>query len=337
MKKTRVYVSCAQSCEIQVFTLDVESGELCLLQSLPVAGAPLPLARSPDGRTLYAGLRNENAVQAFRIDSDGKISALGRLAAQGAPAYVACDKTQKWLFSASYASNHVDVFALDAEGVPTALVQTELDLPHAHAALTDATNRWLIVPMLGADAIRVYRLTDVTDERLPALLSSENAAVQQVRKGSGPRHAVFSNDNRHLYCLNELDGTIDHFAFDEKTGELHVKAWVSMLPPGFTGKPWAAELRLSATNRFLYATERCSSTIAAFAIDEASGALARIDHYPTQSQPRGMALDGHWLVAAGQTSNALSIYAIDAKTGGLTQKHTYPCGKDPICVEMLAV
>jgi 6-phosphogluconolactonase (cycloisomerase 2 family) len=34
----------------------------------------------------------------------------------------------------------------------------------------------------------------------------EYATVLQLKAGTGPRHMVFSNDNRFLYVLNELTG-----------------------------------------------------------------------------------------------------------------------------------
>lgn len=334
MTQTIVYVSCAESREIHVFSLNCNSGEVQLRQRLALAGAPSPLKVRPDQRVLYVGTRSDNAILAFAIDSgSGELAPLGSAPAPVSPTYVACDQAQRVVFSASYGGNSLAVFPLDAQGAPLAASQIEGDLPRAHAALMDATNRWLLVPLLGVDAIRVYRLDD------GGHLTPNDPAMIQVRPGSGPRHLVFSPDNRRVYGLNELDGSIDLFDFDASAGTLALKQSVSMLPHGFTAKPWAAELRASPDGRFLFATERTSSVLAVFALETPSGGLSLFGHYPTETQPRGMAIDpsGRWLVAAGQLSGHLTVYALDPLTGCPTARHRHATGKDPICVEIVAL
>lgn len=286
MTETVVYVSCAESREIQAFSLAAESGELRRIQSLPTAGVPQPLRLSPNRRVLYAGLGFEHALLALAIAPEsGELSLLGSAPAPEKPTYVACDPAMRVAFSASYGGNALSAFPLDARGAPLAASQHETELPHAHAAQVDASGRWLLVPVLGADAIRVYRLHAdgrITPNAPPAI---------RVRADSGPRHFVFSPDNARVYCLNELDSTIDRFAFDANAGTLTLRQSLGILPPGFSGKPWSAELRATTDGRFLYASERTASIIAAFAIDPQGGALTPVAHYPTETQPRGMDID----------------------------------------------
>jgi 6-phosphogluconolactonase len=334
MTHTVVYVSCAQSREIEVFSLSSDCGEIRLRQRVPTAGAPGPMKASPDRRVLYAGTRSDDAILAFAIDAGrGELALLGSAPTPGAPTYLCCDQAQGRVFCASYGGNLLAVFPLDARRAARPANQVEAGLPRAHAALIDASNQWLLVPLLGADAIRSYRLGD--DGRI----APNDPALTPVRPGSGPRHPVFSADNRRLYCLNELDGSIDCFDFDPAAGTLALKQSVSMLPPGFAGKPWAAELRATPDGRFLYATDRTTSSIAAFSVEADSGRLSTIDHYPTETQPRGMAIDpsGRWLIAAGQLSSRLTVYAVDPATGRLAAVQSHATGADPIGVEMVAL
>jgi 6-phosphogluconolactonase len=334
MTQTVVYVSCAESREIQVFLLAADSGELRLRQSLATDGVPQPLRLSPDRRVLYAGLGFENALLALAVDPEsGGLSVLGRVAAPEKPTYVSCDGAMRMAFSASYGGNTLSVFPLNAQGAPLPVSQHEINLPHAHAALADTSGRWLLVPLLAADAIRVYRLND------DASIAASEPLIAKARAGSGPRHFVFSPDEARVYCLNELDGTIDRFDFDAASGTLTMRQSISILPPGFSGKPWAAELRTTPDGRFLYASERTASVIAAFSADLETGALQPIDHYPTETQPRGMGIapSGRWLVAAGQLSNQLTVYALDPTTGRLAARQRCATGGDPICVEIAAL
>jgi 6-phosphogluconolactonase (cycloisomerase 2 family) len=52
------------------------------------------------------------------------------------------------------------------------------------------------------------------------------------------------------------------------------------------GKPWAADIHLTPDGKFLYASERTTSTLAAFRVDPKTGLLTSIDSYPTEKQPR---------------------------------------------------
>lgn len=329
MTQTFIYVSCAGSRQIDVFSLDAGSGAATPRQRVPVAGSPLPLYASPDGSRLYAGTRAEDALLAYSIDAkSGELACLGGVPSPGVPTYVSCDATRRAAFVASYQGNLLASVPLDANGVPAGPGQVEPALPRAHAALTDRSNRWLLVPLLGADEIRIFALAG--DGRIAP------HSVARARSGSGPRHLVISSDNRHVYCLNELEGSVDQYAFDAERGELRPMHSVSMLPSGFGEAPWAAELRASPDGRWLFATDRRSSTLAVLSTD---GKLALRGSQPTETQPRGMAIDpsGRWLVVAGQLSGHLTVYEVDRHSGALQARHRQATGEDPICVEIVSL
>ena len=333
MTHSTIYVSCAESRDIHVFSLDHCSGKVVLRQRMATPGLALPMRIRPDRHLLYVGTRSENVLLAYGVDpASGTLSLIGNIPAPGGPTYVSSDREQRVVFCASYRDNSLAVFPLDAQGAPQAASQVILDLPRAHCALMDASNRWLLVPLLGADAIACYRLGEDLH------LTPNDPERTSVRAGSGPRHLVFSADNRQVYSLNELDGQIDLFDFDSARGRLTLKHSVSLLPPGFSEQPWAAELRLAPDGRFLYATERRSSTLAAFAVDRANGQLSLLGHYPTETQPRGMAVDpsGLWLVAAGELSGHLTLYALDPKSGIPSPRQRHATGPNPVCVEIAA-
>lgn len=113
----------------------------------------------------------------------------------------------------------------------------------------------------------------------------------------------------------------------------------SVMPAGSKDKPWAADIHLTPDGRFLYASERTSSTIAAFRVNGDSGKLALIGNYPTETQPRGFNIDpeGKYLLAVGQKSHSMSTYEIDQKTGALRRLSHLDVGKNPNWVEIVAL
>jgi 6-phosphogluconolactonase len=160
-----------------------------------------------------------------------------------------------------------------------------------------------------------------------------------VKAKAGPRHLVFSPGKKFVYLVNELDASIYVFPWDAKTGTLKKEVQVTTsLPRGFEGKPWAADLHLTPDGRFLYASERTTSTLAAFSVDPRTGMLTPIDSYPTEKQPRGFNIDptGRYLLSVGQLSNSMTSYSIDKATGKLAKLKEYPVGKNPNWIEIVS-
>jgi 6-phosphogluconolactonase len=335
---TYVYVSNSESEDISVFRMDRvddEDGGLVAIQTVPVGGAIMPMALSPDRRRLYAALRSQPyCVVSFAIDPrDGRLTELGRAPLAGSMAYLATDATGRYLLSASYGGNMVAVNRIGNDGVAAQVQQCVGTGPSAHAIRVSADNRFAFATVLGAD--QLLRLDfDASSGRLV-----EGAApAWALPAGSGPRHFVFSADEGFVYLLDELDGKLHALAFDAVHGAVEPIQSVSILPPDFDGdKPWAADLHLTPDGRFLYASERTSSTLAAFRVEAATGKLARIGTYATQAQPRGFNIDpsGRWLFAVGQLSPAMSVYRIDARTGALHECGQYPVGKGANWVEVV--
>ena len=334
MTPVPLYVSCAGSREVQAFVLDPRDGKLTLAQRLPLPGAVLHLKLTPDRQILLAGTRDEDALHAMAVTPTyGTLRRLGSTPSPGAPTYVGIAPERDLAFVASYGNNLLATFPLARAGAPGAARHVLHELPRAHAAVSHARG-WLLVPTLAADTIRVYALTPSARAPLTPAVPPSVA----VRPGSGPRHLVFSENQQRAYCLNELDNSLDAFDFNADNGQLVLRQSLSLRPPGNQEAPWAAELRLSPSGRFLYATDRRSSTLACVAIAPDDGRLAIIGHFATETQPRGMAISpcGRWLAICGLTSHHLSLYALDPDSGLPSEHNRVPTGEEPICVEMPA-
>lgn len=85
--------------------------------------------------------------------------------------------------------------------------------------------------------------------------------------------------------------------------------------------------------------KRRTSVLAAFAVDARTGALAPIGRVPTETQPRGFAIDasGRWLLAGGEQSHRMSVYAIDIVTGELRKHGEHAVGRSPNWIENVAL
>ncbi|KNZ34430.1 MAG: 6-phosphogluconolactonase [Methylibium sp. NZG] len=332
--RTVVYVSNADSGDISVLRMDAHTGALTPLRSATVGGASGPLAVSPDRRFLYVARRSEpTAVLAFAIDgTSGELAPLGQAALPASMAYLSIDRSGRHVLSASYGGHQLAVSPVAANGVPVPARQVLPTEPNAHAVLADPSNRFVLATSLGGDLVMQQRF-DATNGQL----TPNTPAAVRVRKGAGPRHLVFHPSGRFVYLLNELDASIDVFAFDTEQGLLAPLQTITSLPAGMSGAPWAADIHVTPDGRFLYSSERRSSTLAAFRIDAASGLLALIGHVPTETQPRGFNIDprGRFLLAVGQASHRLSRYAIDAASGALSKVDDCAVGQNPHWIEII--
>jgi 6-phosphogluconolactonase len=185
---------------------------------------------------------------------------------------------------------------------------------------------------LGGDVVYQEKFDAKTGKLTP-----NDPPTISVKAKAGPRHLVFSPNKKFVYLVNELDASIYVFPWDAKTGTMKKEAQVaSALPKGFEGKPWAADIHLTPNGKFLYASERTTSTIAAFSVNAKTGMLTPIDSFATEKQPRGFNIDptGRYLLAVGQLSNSMTSYAIE-RTGKLTKLKEYTIGKNPNWVEIV--
>jgi 6-phosphogluconolactonase len=331
---TIVYVSNADSGDISVLRMDAGSGALTPLRGAAVGGSAGPLVISPDRRFLYVARRSEPmAATAFAIDAaSGELAPLGEAALPASMAYISTDRGGRFLLSASYHDHLIAVNPIAANGVPQAVRQVLPTEPNAHAVLADPSNRFVLATSLGGDIVMQLRFDPANGRLAP----NDPPAVK-LRKGAGPRHLVFHPGARFAYLLNELDASIDVFTFDAEQGLLSHLQTITTLPAGMSGAPWAADIHITPDGRFLYSSERRSSTLAGFRIDAATGQLALIGHVPTEAQPRGFNIDpsGRFLLAVGQVSHHLSRYAIDAASGALTLLNRDAAGQNPHWVEII--
>ncbi|TXL73205.1 lactonase family protein [Vineibacter terrae] len=338
---TIAYVSNAESNDIHILRLDPADGGLTLIDKVTLPGidkpgSSTPMALSPDRRFLYVSVRSEPfTVVGFAIDpTSGRLThtANGQLA--DGMAYIATDRSGRFLLGASYVGHKVTVNPIAPPGTVQPPSQVLSTAPNAHAILADPANRYVLSTSLGGDVVNRFHF-DATTGTLTATMPPTIG----VKAKAGPRHLVFDPQGTHVYLINELDASIDVFAYDTASGQLTALQTLSALPPGFSGKPWAADIRITPDGRFIYASERTSSTLAAFRVDPATAMLSLIGHTPTQAQPRGFAIDpaGRYLLAAGQVSHGLSCYRIDAGSGRLTELGQYQVGRNPNWVTIITL
>ncbi len=336
MPRTIVYVSCAAESQVVSFRLDNATGALAPLARTTVPGPldPPPvgmaMALSPDHRVLYAVCRNPPyPVTAFAIGADGALSQIGGGRLAHAMHYLATDRPGRFLFGASFAGALLSVNTIGADGVPGEPMQVLPTPPRAHSVLPDPDNRAVYAAVLGGDVILRQEFDPATGR-----LATPATPAAHTAPGAGPRHLRFARAGALLYCVNELDGTVNAYARDIATGALSALQSVHLAPPGVT--PAAADLRLTPDERFLYASERASNLLAGFRL-RPDGTLDALGTVPTEPEARGFAIDprGRWLICASHTTGCVTVYGIEPDSGTLTRRAACHAGANANWIEII--
>ncbi|KAI0595303.1 Lactonase, 7-bladed beta-propeller-domain-containing protein [Biscogniauxia sp. FL1348] len=330
------------------FSNDGDEPTLTITSSVPGCGTlPAWLHLDSPSQTVYCideEWTGSGVLSSYTVGEDGELTQAGQIATNGSSVHgtpFGGDAGSGFVATVEYDPSTLTTYELPLEEGATALQQLKFEMaepgpndrqnaPHPHAAQVDPSGRYLIVPDLGADLIRIFSI-DSTTGNLTA------CAPGQADPGDGPRHGVFWTPDgepskvQMLYTVNELGNTVSAWTVSypedgcltlDKTQTLATYAeGVSAAPNGSK----AAEVHVAGN--FLYAANRADETfgaeqdsIAAYSIDPASGEITWLEATNAHAWfPRTFSINraGDLVAVGGQTSSNVAIIARDPKTGKL--------------------
>ena len=336
---------------IYVYELNTNTGRLTYISSSPHTVNPSYLVADNENQILYAVNEtgsNENpggSISAFKLLAGGRqMDFINTASSQGnSPCYVSLDKTKKWVMCANYGSGTVAVLPVKDSGSlgeATMVHQhtgkgpaPQQDAAHAHFILQNPSNSLIYSCDLGADTIYIYKL-DTTSGKL--LLTGHNYATV---KGAGPRHLAFHPSMNLAYEVNELNGTIGVLKVDSVTGALSRIQVISTLEPGMKTEASCADIHLTPSGKFLYASNRGKvNNLAIYQVDQQTGTLTLIGHQPVKGKtPRNFIIDptGKFLLVANQDTGNVVTFRIDQETGKLVDTGIESNIPSPVCLKFL--
>jgi 6-phosphogluconolactonase len=263
------------------------------------------------------------------------------------PCHVTVDSAGQFAVVSNYGSGSVCLFPIRPDGSlepessvvehqgsgPNAARQKG---PHAHCAMVDPTNRWVLVADLGLDQVLVYRLDGSSKKLVPG-----PNPFFKLAGGAGPRHLAFHPEGKLVYIINEMGMTLTSAAWDSETGTLTQIATVGSVPEETLQAGWStAEVLVHPSGRFVYGSNRGHNTIALFAISPKDGGAVRIENFSTLGNtPRNFRIDptGQFLLAENQDSNTVHSFAIDRGTGFLKATGHSISAEKPACIKFMTV
>ena len=297
---------------------------------------------SPDHRTLYAV--GNDQVSAFSVGEQGKLTWLNSQSSEGrGPCFVSTDQTGKFVFVANYGGGTISMYPVNDDGSLQAASQSikhegssanpdRQKEPHPHMILISPNNKYVFVPDLGTDKVMAYALDEASGK-----ISAAATPFVQMEPGSGPRHFEIHPDQKTMFVLNELVGTVTAVSMEGDYGLKKVNQTYNLLPEGFSGQNSSADIHITPDGKFLYGTNRGPNSLAMFKVLR-GGKLEFIGHEPTRGEtPRNFTIHptGKYLLAANQNSNNLIVFSIDKASGKLAFLHEYEDIPGPMCIKFL--
>lgn len=327
-----VYVG-MQGNQIRALRLDEVTGKLTMIG--PVAEGPRPTwtVAHPQLPVLYA-VNDDNTVEgsvtAYAVDrASGALTKINEVAAGGnGTTYLSFDAPSQTVLAANFGTGSASSIAVKPDGSLGALVSTMRETgsgphrrqtkAHAHSIVVDPSDRFALVPDLGADRVFIYDF-----DRASHTLSGDTASNPRAfvtPPGSGPRHLAFGANGHFVYLLTELTSEILTLRWDAQQGQLTLVQSLQTSSPEFTGTKSGAEVAVGRDGRFVYVENRGENTLLTYQVNSDTGELTLIQRISAGGQvPWGFAIhpSGKWLLVANQRSNKVNVFSIDQSTGKL--------------------
>lgn len=341
------YTSGEEGEGIYVYSLNSERGELIEVQRLDSLINPSFITLSTNGQFLYActetRLDKFGSISVFKIDSlSGQLTFINKQSTEGRnPVHVVSNSKGEYVLASNYTDAGIAIFHCNLDGSIAPL--TEL-IPysggsalegrqseaHIHSCNFSPDNKFAFAPDLGADKIRVLAFEK------SGLIRPVDSLTIETEKGAGPRHFVFHPDKLNAYCIQELNGTIAHYTYNEGQLEL-IDSYKSY--KASSQEYASADIHISPDGKFLYASNRQEEhSISIFHIDQESGKLNLTGHQSTFGKtPRSFVIDpsGKFLIVANQATDELVVFERSLVTGLLLKISTTKGLKSPSSLKVV--
>ena len=361
-------------------SFDPATGALGEFEVAVESSHPTYLALHPTRPFLYAANelpKGDGQLSCFELDRNtASLTPLSQISSQGnGPCCVSVDRTGQVGFAANYGGGSVVVVNLVSDGEFDNLslfscntnldcgtpgpVKARQDGPHMHCVALSPENRYVLACDLGDDAIEVMPFVTAKPQhpvggeapkpsRQSGALQGGTGQRFATRAGSGPRHLAFHPNGRWVYCIFELDCTIEAFDWSLRKGGGNLQARpgtvISTLAAGAAADSGGAhpntacEIVISPDGKYLYANTRGANTLAVYEINRGNSMLTEQQRVSTGGDmTRHFAFDhtGHWLLCANQGSSTITVFSHEPSTGRLGETPKSYAIDTPMFVQFL--
>ena len=327
------YTSESESKGVYVYDFDEKSGDAKLVKTIEMSN-PSFLARK--GNVLYAVNEDtDGMLTAYDLSQDKVIS---QVTTKGMhPCHISLSPKFPIAVVSNYSSGSLCIYSLNADGGINAMDdflefkgssidKSRQNESHIHSAFFSKDGARVYVSDLGADLIYVFEI-DTKDGKF------KFRKVQDIKTklGGGPRHLVFSKDEKTLYSIMEMTGEVQ--VFQRENDSWVSKQLVPMYPEGFSGEHGGADIKLSKNGKELFATNRGTAHFV-FKYTVGKNGLLKVSSHSSVmgDSPRNLNISpkGKYILISNQITQNISVFGAKLDSNlNLLQKLNIP---KPVCV-----
>ncbi|MCR4697519.1 MAG: lactonase family protein [Lachnospiraceae bacterium] len=325
---------------ITIFDVDMEKGTFVYRNSLEISNSSY-LTCSHNDQFLYS--ITDMGVKSYEIDENGDLSEINFASINGMRGcYLSTDYTDRFLFVAGYHDGKITVLRVGEDGAVGEItdekyvqgmgeVSDRSYVPHVSCVKMSRDNKFLFASDTGMDHVNVYSLDYNTGKLKPVDIIRSDV-------NSGPRHMIFSVDNKYLYVLNEIQNSIDVFTYtllDSGYPEFEKVQTVNTVEDYHASMSVSRALKFSEDREYIVTSSAGDNSVEIFKRNDADGTLNRVLCLPISgTYPKDAALfpDMKHLVSLNHESSTLTFFDVDLYNGLLAM-----CAKEikidyPNCV-----
>ena len=325
---------------ISIFDVDMENGTFIFKNSIEISNSSY-LTMSHNNQFLYS--ITDMGVKSYEIEEDGNLTEINFASINGMRGcYLSTDYTDRFLFVAGYHDGKITVLRVGEDGAVGEItdeiyvqgmgeVYDRSYIPHVSCVKMSRDNKFLFASDTGMDHVNVYSLDFETGK-----LKTMDIIRSDV--DSGPRHMIFSMDNKYVYILNENQNTIDVFTYyvlESGYPEFEKIQTIPTVEAYHASRSISSALKFSLDKSYIVSSSAGDNCVIVFKIDKEKGTLTKLLDLPISgTYPKDASLfpDNKHLVSLNHESNTLTFFTVDLYNGLLAM-----CAKEikidnPNCV-----
>lgn len=310
------YTSGSESKGVYVYDFDESTGKADFVQNIAMSN-PSFLARKGD--MLYAVNEDaEGMVSAYNLKTNEYVSHVSSGGVH--PCHIAISPRDPIVVVSNYSSGSLSLLSLTDNGSinqmddfikfnGSSINPARQKESHIHSAFFSKDGSKVFVSDLGADLIYVFEIKEDNGK-----YKFQKVQDIKTKLGGGPRHLVFSKDEKSLYSILEMTGEVE--VFQVKNEQWSSKQVLPMYPADFKGEHGGADIKLSADGKVLYATNRGTANVL-FAYKVKSNGFLKLRNWTSVfgDSPRNLNLSpkGKFVLVSNQNTNNVSIFPFSLK------------------------
>ncbi len=322
---------------ITIFDVDVENAKLKKIGEAKVDN-PSYIYIANNGKYLYSVA--DEGVAAFKIESDGNLSLINKQSINGLrPCYISSNADDTYLFTGGYHDGKLTVLKIKADGSVGRVVDEVFHTglgnvaernfrPHINCTRLTPDGKFLCAADLGIDQVKIYNFNE-NDGKV--VLSD----IIRCELESGPRHIIFSQDQKYAYIIFELKNNVIVYSYED--GIFTKLQTLSTLPKDSGEANAASAIKLSPDGEYLIASTAGNNCVALYKVNKETGLLTTLSALPVSGEyPKDIEFfpDGKHFMSLNNESGTITVFNVDYELGNIIM-YGKPIEIDsPSCVQI---